>query len=354
MLFIGLVALVVGAELLVRGASRLAAAFSVSPLIIGLTIVSMGTSSPELAVSINATLENYPDLVIGNIIGSNIFNVLFILGLCAMITPLVVVQQLVWLDVPIMIAAHLLFLAMTANGRLDRWEAFLLLACLIGYTLFIIYKSRNETKVVKDEYREAFSTTSHKPTLIVIIKQLGFIAVGLVLCVFGARWMTDSAVALARDLGMSELVIGLTIIAAGTSMPELATSLVAAIRGQRDIAIGNIIGSNIFNILGILGVAGLIAPNGIVVSPSVLRFDLPVAIATCIACLPIFFSGHKISRWEGALFFGYYIAYTSYLLLEAQQHDALPVFSTIMLWFVIPLTVVTLLVVYWRAKTRQS
>lgn len=148
---------------------------------------------------------------------------------------------------------------------------------------------------------------------------------------------------------LSELVIGITIVAAGTSFPEVATSIVATIRGQRDIAIGNVVGSNIFNILGIIGVAELVAPDGITVAASVLRFDLPVAIATCVACLPIFFTGHKISRWEGALFLGYYSIYTSYLLLAAREHDVLPMFSMVMLWFVIPLTVVTFMILLYRS-----
>lgn len=348
LLFLGLAALVGGAELLVRGASRLAAAFGISPLVIGLTIVSFGTSSPELAVSIKGALTGHPDLVIGNCVGSTMFNVLLTLGLCALVAPLVVIQQLVWLDVPIMIGAHVLLLGIGADGLISRWDGLALLACLAVYILFSIKKSRKETAAVKEEYRTELFEVIPKLTLPTIGKELGFIAAGLVLCVLGAEWMMDSAVTLARVLGVSELVIGLTIMSASTSMPELATSLVATIRGHRDIAIGNIVGSNIFNILGIIGVAGLIAPNGIVVAPSVLQFDLPVAIATCVACLPIFFTDHTISRWEGALFLAYYAAYTAYLLLAAQQHEALPAFSMVMLWFVIPITVVTFLIILYR------
>jgi cation:H+ antiporter len=163
----------------------------------------------------------------------------------------------------------------------------------------------------------------------------------------------DSAVILARALGVSELIIGMTIVAAGTSLPEVATSVVATIRGQRDIAVGNVVGSNIFNILGIVGVAGLIAPDGIAVAPSVLRFDLPVAIAACVACLPVFFTGHKISRWEGGVFLGYYIAYTSYLILAAKDHDSLPLFSMMMMAFVIPLTLITAAIVIYRTSIKQ-
>lgn len=338
--FIGLAVLVAGAELLVRGASRLGLAIGISPLVIGLTIVAFGTSSPEMAVSIRAALTDHPDIVIGTNVGSTIFNILFILGICALVSPLVVAQRLVWYEVPIMIGAHLLLFAMCLNGKLDKLDALILLGCILGYTIMAIVKGRKETKMISDEYKAAFDVSNEIKTLI-IGKQCGLIVLGLIFCVFGAGWLLDSAVVLARALGISELVIGMTIVAAGTSLPEVATSLVATIRGQRDIAIGNVVGSNIFNILGILGVAGFIAPTGIMVAPSVLRFDLPVAIAACVACLPIFFTGHKISRWEGALFLGYYAAYTSYLIMAAQNHDSLPLFSMIMLWFVIPLTLLT-------------
>jgi cation:H+ antiporter len=349
---LGLVVLVAGADLLVRGASKLALAFGVSPLVVGLTVVAFGTSTPEMAVSVKAGLANQPDLVTGNCLGSTMFNVLFILGVCAVVAPLVMAQQLVWLDVPVMIGAHLLLLAIGLDGALSRWDALLLLAGLAGYTAFVIRKSRQESAAVQEEYRSAYQAPERTGRVLVV--QGGWIVAGLVLCVLGARWMVDGAVALARTWGVSELVIGLTIVAAGTSMPEVATSIVATVRGQRDIAIGNVVGSNIFNILGILGVAALVAPDGIAVAPSVLRFDLPVALATCVACLPVFFTGHKIARWEGVVFLGYYVAYAAYLALAAQQHDALPVFSTVMLWFVLPLTVVTLGVVTWRTVGRPA
>ena len=290
----GLALLVAGAELLVRGASKLAAAFGISPLVIGLTIVAFGTSTPEVAVSVKAALTQQPDLVTGNCVGSTMFNVLLILGACAVIAPLVVAQQLVWFDVPIMIGAHLLLLFIGLDGVISRWDGFLLLAGIAGYTVFVIRKSRQESAAVTAEYESAFPPPPR--TQRTVLAQLGLIAAGLALCVLGARWMVDSAVTLARAWGVSELVIGLTIVAAGTSAPEVATSIVATFRGQRDIAIGNVVGSNIFNILGIVGLSGLIAPDGIAVAPAVLRFDLPVAIAVCVACLPIFFTGHSISR----------------------------------------------------------
>jgi cation:H+ antiporter len=171
---------------------------------------------------------------------------------------------------------------------------------------------------------------------------------GLLLLVIGARWLVAGAVAIATMLGVSELIIGLTIMAVATSLPEVATSVVASLRGERDLAVGNVVGSSIFNILLVVGLAGLVAPAGIRVSPAVLRFDIPVMLAVALACLPIFATGHVIARWEGGLFFGYYVAYMCYVILDATEHDAMPTFSTIMLAFIIPLTAITLLVIVVR------
>jgi cation:H+ antiporter len=188
-------------------------------------------------------------------------------------------------------------------------------------------------------------------------RNASLVIVGLALLVISSNWLVNGAVALARALGVSELILGLTIIAVGTSLPELATSIIAGLRGARDIAVGNIIGSNIFNILAGLGLTALIAPSGVQVSQAALRFDIPVMIAAAIACLPIFYIGHRISRWEGGLFFGYYIAYTIYLILTANRHHTASQFRIVMLWFVIPLTVVTLLIFVYRTaqdKTPQA
>lgn len=353
-LLLGLSVLVTGAEILVRGASRLGLAIGISPLVVGLTIVAFGTSAPEMSVSVRAALTNHPDIVIGTNIGSTVFNILFILGICALVSPLVVSQQLVWYEVPIMAGAHLLLLAMSLDGQLTRLNALILFALLVGYTVYAIVTGRRESRPVITEYQEAFSIGKRGRNALVIGKHCGLIALGLIFCVFGAGWLLDSAVILARGLGVSELVIGITVVAAGTSLPEVATSVVATIRGQRDIAMGNVVGSNIFNILGNVGVSGLLAPNSLTVAPSVLRFDLPVAIAACLACLPVFFTGHVISRWEGGLFLGYYVAYTSYLILAAKNHDSLPMFSMIMMWFVIPLTLLTAATIMYRTSRKHG
>jgi len=344
----GLGLLTAGAALLVRGASRLAAAVGISPLVIGLTVVAYGTSTPELVVSVRASLAGQAEIALGNVVGSNIFNVLFILGIAALIVPLVVAQQLVRLDVPIMIGVSLLLLVLALDGTLTRLDGILLLGGAAAYTVFVIRQSRGETATIEAEYAREYGEAS-KPGPSRILVQVASVVIGLGLLVLGARLLVDSAVVLARALGLSELVIGLTIVAAGTSLPEVVTSVVAAVRGERDIAVGNVVGSNIYNILAIAGLASMVAPGGIPVARAALGFDIPVMTAVAIACLPIFFSAHRIARWEGALFLGYYGAYLLYLILAALEHDALPLFSATMLAYVLPLTAVTLLVLYVRA-----
>jgi cation:H+ antiporter len=345
---LGLALLVVGAEALVRGASRLALAFGISPLVIGLTVVAFGTSAPELAVSATSSLAGSADVALGNVVGSNIFNVLFILGVSALIVPLVVAQQLVRLDVPLMIAASLLVALFGQDGALGRVEGLGLFAGVVLYTWFLLRQSRREAKPVKEEYTEAFGEGRPKATWQWLLDGALVIG-GLALLVLGARWLVDGAVAFARVLGVSELVIGLTIIAAGTSLPEVATSIVAAIRGERDIAVGNVVGSNIFNILSVLGLSAVVAPAGLAVSASALRFDIPVMIAVAVACLPIFLTGHVIARWEGGLFIGYYGLYVTYLILAATGQELIGAFRIAMLGFVLPLTTITLGVVLARS-----
>jgi len=344
---VGLALLIVGAEALVRGASRLAMAIGISPLVIGLTVVAYGTSAPEMAVSVGAALAGQADITLGNVVGSNLFNVLFILGISAAVAPLAVSRQLVRLDVPLMIGVSVLLLILSLDGKIGRWDGLLLVAGMLAYTVFAIWQSRREGKSAQEAPTQRFGD-SHGRMSRRVVGQLGLILVGLGLLVIGARWLVQGAVAIATALGLSELVIGLTIVAAGTSLPEVATSIVASLCGERDIAVGNVVGSNLFNILAALGLSSLVAADGIPVPPAAIGFDIPVMIAVALACLPIFFTGHVIARWEGGLFLGYYLAYTLYLLLEAAQHDALPTFSAIMLAFVIPLTVITLLILAVR------
>ena len=352
LLLVGLVLLVAGAEALVRGASRLAAAVGISPLVIGLTVVAFGTSAPELVVSLRATLSGTPDIALGNVIGSNIANVLLILGISALIAPLIVAQQLVRLEVPLMIGASLLLLLAALDGRIGRLDGLVLFAGIVAYTTFAIRQSRKESAAVREEYAQEYSDQPR--TALQWFVDLGFVVGGLAMLVFGAEWLVNGAVTIARALGLSELIIGLTIIAIGTSLPELATSVVAAIRGERDIAVGNVVGSNLFNILSILGLTSLISPTGVAVAPAALRFDLPVMVAVAVACLPIFYTGYQISRWNGLLFLSYFVAYVAYLVLDATAHDALPLFSNVMWLFVLPLTVLTILIIAFRARRVQG
>jgi cation:H+ antiporter len=347
----GLALLVVGAEVLVRGASRLAAGAGLAPLTVGLTVVAFGTSAPELLVSVTAALADQADVALGNVVGSNVFNVLAILGVSALLAPLVVAQQLVRFDVPLLIAASLVTLLLALDGRLGAFDGLAFLAGLAAYVAFLLYTSRRESAAVQSEYERAYGRPGADARG--RGSSLAAVLVGLLMLVAGARAFVDGAVAVARLLDVDELVIGLTVVAAGTSMPELATSVVASLRGERDIAVGNAIGSCLFNVLAVLGVAAVVAPDGIAVAPAVLRFDLPIMIIVAVACLPVFFTGHEIARWEGAVFLGYYVAYVLYLILAAADHAAVGVLSATMLWFAVPLTVLTLGVTTARALRRR-
>jgi cation:H+ antiporter len=347
---LGLTALVAGAEALVRGASKIALSLGVSSLVVGLTIVAFGTSAPEVAVSVGAALGGAPDIAIGNVVGSNVFNVLFILGVSALIAPLAVHSQLIRQEVPIMIGASLLLLVVVLDGRLGRTDALLLIVLLDVYTVFLIRQSRAESKEIRDEYESGLRRDGGWDGHWAV--QALLIVGGLALLVLGSKWLVDASVAFARAMGVSDLVIGLTIIAAGTSMPEVATSVMAAIRGERDIAVGNVVGSNTFNVLGCLGLSGLASSDGLAIAPAVMNFDIWVMIAVALACLPVFVSGREIGRGKGLLFLAYYAAYVAYLVLDARGHDMLPRFSAIMIGFALPITIVTLVAMLLRRQEK--
>ena len=350
----GLVVLVAGAEVLVRGASRLATALGISPLIIGLTVVAFGTSSPELAVSLQSAFNGQPDLAVGNVVGSNILNVLLILGLSALIGPRVVAQQLVRLDVPIMIGASLLVWGLALDSGIERWEGLLLVLLMVGYVVFLVRQSLQEKQsAVRAEYEQEYGGNNGRGGRQIGVN-LTLVAVGLAMLVLGSRFFVQGASDLARLLGLSDLVIGLTIVALGTSLPEVAASVMAALKGERDIAVGNVVGSNIFNLLSVLALTALLSSNGVPVSASALSLDLPFMVAVAFACLPIFLTRNLIDRWEGALFLGYYIAYTLYLFLDGSGYPAAQQYRTFMLVFVAPLTAVTLLVSVWREWRRRQ
>jgi cation:H+ antiporter len=313
----GLTVLVFGAELLLRGATRIAAMLGIKPILIGLTVVSVGTSAPELAVGITAVFEGKGGLAVGNIAGTNIFNILFILGLSAAIRPLPLQLQAIKLDVPVMIASAVGLYLMALDGVLNRLEGTILVAAAIAYTATLIRWSKRENAETKQEFAEEFSPEA-------LGAKRGFahgawntllLVSGMGLTVLGADLMVGGAVSIAQMFGVSDAIIGLTIVAVGTSAPELATTVVATLKDERDVAVGNLIGSSISNILVILGLTCIAAPRGIDVSEDVLRIDLPLAAAVAIACYPVFRSDQQVSRREGIVFFLIYLAYMTALIV---------------------------------------
>ncbi|MDW8479900.1 MAG: calcium/sodium antiporter [Xanthomonadales bacterium] len=294
LLAFALLLLFVGAEALVRGAASLALRLGLSRLAVGLTVVAFGTSAPELVVSVEAALAGSGDLALGNVVGSNIFNVAVILGLAALICPIPVRERIVRLDAPLALGAALLLWPLLADGRIARVEAALLLAILGGYTALNLVLARRRVREGLQDWPDAPLAAGEGS----LAWDLAGLALGLLLLVLGSELLVEQAIAIARRLGVSEAVIGLTLVAAGTSLPELATSLVAAVRRQPDIAIGNVVGSNVFNILGILGAAGLLAP---LAAPQVAWRDLAILTVVSVLLLPLLYTGRLLHRLEGAL-----------------------------------------------------
>lgn len=341
LLLAGLGVLVIGAELLVRGASALAQGFGLSPLVIGLTVVAFGTSAPELTVSLGSALQGQVDVAMGNVLGSNIFNALFILGLCALVSPLQVSTPLIRRDIPIMLASALVILLLSLDRDLSGVNGALLLGVLIAYTLVQVRLGGDETAV-----SEASATPADTSTLHAIL----LIGAGLALLVLGTQGVVAGATGLARLLGVDELVIGLTLIAAGTSLPELATSLLASLREQRDIAVGNVVGSNIFNVLGVAGATALLAPDGLPLQDKLIHIDFSAMLLTCLICLPICFSGQRISRVEGALLLGLYGAYTLMLIAQATGRLHWPAWTSAVHLILLGSGCLLLVFVLWRQQ----
>jgi len=355
-LAIGLVVLTAGAEVLVRGAVALASAMRISPLVIGLTVVAFGTSAPELVVSLQSAFAGQGDIALGNVVGSNIFNVLVTLGLSALIVPLHVNVQLIRFDVPLLIALSIVVYGMCQDGRVDHLEGALLMAGLVAYTAWSMHKSRQENSpAVLGEFAAEYSE-QEASTPARLARDVVMVVAGLGMLVFGGHLFIDAAVTLARAWGLSELVIGLTLVAAGTSLPEVATSVVAALKGERDIAVGNVIGSNIFNLMCVLGVTALLAPGGVPVSESVISFDLPVMVLVAVACLPVFLIGHAIERWEACCLLAFYGLYTGYLVAQSQGNNQVLGLLATIAWVLGPLTIVAYVVslaAMWRQRARE-
>ncbi len=352
---VGVAALVLGAESLVRGASRLATRTGLSPIVVGLTVVAFGTSAPELAVSVGAAWRDEADLAIGNVVGSNIANVLLVLGISAIVGGrLMVDRRIVRTDVPIMLGVSFLLLMFGLDHNLNRIEGIIFVILLIAYlwrTVTVTRKNgelNGEIAEVVEELDADHLASSSLP------KEIGYVLAGLVLLVVGSSSLVEAATDIALALGVSELVIGLTVVAIGTSLPEVATSVVAAARGERELAIGNAVGSNLFNILAVLGITATISPSALPIPDSAVSLDIPIMLAVAFACLPIFANGFNLKRWEGIVFLGFYVSYLAWLVLDASNHDARDSYAVAMLGFVVPLVVLTMavLAVWERRRPR--
>lgn len=340
---LGLVLLIAGGEALVRGASTLATRLGIAPLVVGLVIVSASTSAPELAVTVGAVAAGDPDLAVGNVVGSNIVNILFILGLAALILPLIVKRQLVRFDIPVMVGITVLLLVLALDGEITQLDGVILFAAAGVHVVLSFWFSKRDPELAAD--LDIPATPSKLSPAMQVLVAVALVLFGIGLLVLGAGFLVEGASNVAASFGVSSLVIGLTVVAVGTSLPELVTSIIAVRRGERDIAVGNIVGSNIFNIGVVLGVPAIFFPAGIPVAASAIALDLPLALAAAVALLPIAFTGFAIARWEGGMFVVLYVAYTVYLILNAVQHDALSGFTTVMVFFVLPLVAVTLIAV---------
>jgi len=364
-LLAGLVVLVAGGELLVRGAGGLALSLGLSPLVVGLTVVAFATSAPELAVTLDASLSGAPGLAVGNVVGSNIFNILGILGLSALVLPLVVRARLVRHDIPVMIGISVLALVFALDGEVGRLDGVVLVGLLVVYTVRIVVVSRARGGTEEGDAAATGPPVEEDPDVAQgagaqqpggrgrLVRDLALVSVGVGLLVVGARLLVDAATTIGATFGVSDLVMGLTIVAVGTSLPELATSVIAAVRGQRDIAVGNIVGSNIFNLGAVLGLAAVLSSEGVPVTDGAIALDLPVMLVVALALAPVALTGGMIARWEGAVFLAYYVAYVGYLILDAGGHDALPAYGRVVLGFLLPLTLLTLAVLVVQEIQRR-
>ncbi|WP_043301241.1 calcium/sodium antiporter [Pseudomonas sp. M47T1] len=343
----GLVLLILGAELMVRAAVRLAARYKVRPLIIGLSVVALGSSAPQMAVSLQAAISHAPDIAVGSVIGSNIFNVLVTLGLCALIIPLRVSRQLVRLDIPLMISASALVFALALNQTIGRGEGVLLLLALLGYCVLLWRQSRHYGR---PHPRTPAAPRQGPPRW---LSGAAMAVAGLGLLIWGGHLILGAAVDLATHFGFSDRIIGLTIVAVSTSLPELATSLIAAVRGEREIAVGNVIGSNLFNLLGVLGLTAVIAPTPLSVSPNALDFDLPVMLGVAVLCLPLFYSGYRITRAEGLVLLGLFAAYGLHVITFTTGMPLAGRLEHLMLFYVLPVLALFVLISTLLAWRRQ-
>jgi cation:H+ antiporter len=316
LLLLGLVALICGAELVVRGGTRLAIRLRIPPIVVGLTIVSIGTSAPELAIGIEAALRGNGSLAVGNIAGTNTVNLLLIFGLSALLRPITLDSQTLRFNLPVMIVAALALVAMAMDGALTRTDGAVMVGAGVLYTLALIVLTRHESPATKLGFEQEFAGRAHVRPLVDVAWSSMALLAGIVIIVIGSDLLVEQAVSLARAMNVSDALIGLTIIAIGTSLPELVTTIVGTLRNNRDIAIGNLLGSSIFNILFILGITCLVPDQAMPVEADLVRIDIPVMALATLTCIPVFLSGRRVSRIEGALFVSVYALYLLYLLVE--------------------------------------
>lgn len=333
----GLVLLVIGAEGLVRGATRLGRLAGLSPLVIGLTIVSFATTAPEASVSIVAAADGRGGLAVGNVLGSNIFNTLVVAGAAATIIVIPVDNLTIRKDLPVLIAASTLVYLFAFNKTVVEWEGALLLVALVGFITFSVLQSRRTARAT----RESRITRTRQAALIEMGAGLGLSAVGAAMLILGSRLFVDSASEIATTLGVSELIIGLTIVSAGTSAPELTTAVVAALKGQTDLAIGNAVGASVINVLGVIGGSALVSSGGLEVPIDAIKFDFPIAITVGLVVLTIAMIGRRAGRRDGLFMLGFYAVYLSALIAISIDGDLLNPFSIVALGVVLPASILT-------------
>ena len=354
---LGLVGLLIGGHLVVDGAARLGVRLGLTPTVIGLTIVAAGTSAPELAVVLQSVSTGDTPLAMGSIIGSNIANVLLVLGLAAAMGAIMVENRIVRVDIPIMILASSTLLILALDRRLSRLDGLVLFTALVVFVGWTVRASRTGREAIGGDAGADTSAEDDdgegpgRPRRLAI--DLGVLLLGIAALALAARYVVSGAEDIATTLGVPDLIIGLTIVALGTSAPEIVTTVIAAMAGQRDLAVGNAVGSNIFNILLVLGLGSMVV-DGLPISADALELDLPIMLAAAVACLPMVFWDNRIDRWEGAVFVGYYIAYLIFLVLDATGHRASDPFAFVILFFVIPLNVLTIAVIVRRQRAAAS
>lgn len=361
-LAVGLVVLVFGADVLVKYASALARHYGVSPLIVGLTVLAFGTSLPELAVSVTSALRGESGVAVGNVVGSNVANLWLILGVSALAFPLVVRRQLLVFDIPVMVGSAFLMMAFAWDGSIVRWEGLVLCTCVAVYVALLLWNERRVSK--KGEHDPLFEEAlldadTHGEEKRPPVQLAGLTCVGLVLLVLGSNWMVGGAVDLARYFGVEEVFIGLTIVAIGTSLPELATTFMAALRKETDMAVGNIVGSNIFNVFVVLGVASAVSP--VQVAAQTVALDIPISVIACALCIPVFVVGkQRLGRVAGAGFLLAYLCFLFNLIIQSQFPAAYPRFTGVFFQWLLPLIIVLIISEKWwemrsmRKEIQQS